>query len=68
MWDLYIIRLRGAGGGAMINKNLSSKLVNKLVPGREFNKFDYRIRPPYAFYKKPRPFQKPIGTQMDLMC
>ena len=58
IWDLYIIRLRGAGGngGAMIN-NLSSKLVSKLVPGREqnlrefpegfgrkFNKFDYRIR------------------------
>ena len=59
IWDLHIIRLHGAGGngGAMINKNLSSKLVSKLVPGREqnlrefpdgfgreFNKFDYRIR------------------------
>ena len=51
IWDLYKIRLHGAGG-AMINKNLSGK----------FNKFA-NPRPPYYFHKKPRPFQKPIGTQ-----
>ena len=39
----------------------NKKLVSKLVPGREFNEFANRMRPPYYFHKKANPFPIRIG-------
>ena len=55
IWDLYIIRLHGAGGdgSAMINK----KMISKFVPGQGFKRLNNPLKPPYYFQKKPRPFR-----------